>query len=404
MQKKRIIIVVIVGLLLIAAIFTLINWKDLSEKGVGGFFYDLFHTDEVLALQATEIDAENREISGFGAYKDTIVYAGKQGISGMNLKGEWLWDETSASFLNPYIKNSGEYTVVAELDGKKVFLFRKNVLVWQTEFQGTIISADVNAKGYVAVAHELENYNGAITVLTPEAQADKSGKVLFVNKISTETVISAILSPDSGQMMISSISTENEVMTGSIRFVNLDDGKTYASLQTENEVYPLSWYVNDETVIAANNGSICKLTRKKSASTELDSNTELWTGENAGQDIYSVCVVDNTYIVVASGSDSQGVYSQNAESKITVMNLDGEVVNTFTVPHTVTRLDAGDGIFAVGTVNAVSFYQTDGVKLYDYETVSEIEKTLIIDKKNFLVVTKKTAYILSAKPLSDDAQ
>ena len=50
MQKKRIIIVVVVGLLLIAAIFTLINWKDLTEKGIGGFFYDLFHPNEVLAL------------------------------------------------------------------------------------------------------------------------------------------------------------------------------------------------------------------------------------------------------------------------------------------------------------------------------------------------------------------
>lgn len=404
MQKKRIIIVVVVGLLLIAAIFTLINWKDLTEKGIGGFFYDLFHPDEVLGLSTTVFNSEDRDIAEYGVYKDNIIYAGKQGISGMNLNAEWLWDETSVGFLNPYIKNSGDYTIVAELDGQWVFLFKDNVLVWKTEVQGDIISADVNSMGYVAVAHALENYNGAITVLSPVAQTDNTGTVLFVNKLSTETVIAAILSPDSQQMMISSISTENEVITGNFRFVNLDDGKTYASLQCEENVYPLCWYVDNETVIAVNANSICKLSRKKSAGTELDSNTELWTGSNANQTIYAVCVVDNAYVVVAGGNDSQGVYSQNAESKITVMDLRGEVVNTFTVPDTVTRLDAGEGVFAVGTKHAVSFYETTGNKLYDYETVSEIEKTVIINKKNFLVVTQKEAYILAAKPMDEVAE
>lgn len=403
MQKKRIIIVVIVGLLLIAAIFTWINWKDLMEKGIGGFFYDLFHPDEVLGLYATTFNSEDREIAGYGVYQDTIIYAGKQGISGMNLNAEWLWDETSASFFNPYIKNSGAYTVVAELDGHWVFLFQNNVLVWKTEFQGSIISADVNAKGYVSVAHTLENYTGAITVLSPSAQKDNSGTVLFVNKLSTETVIAAILSPDSQQMMISSVSTENEVMTGNFRFVNLEDGKTYASLECEENVYPLCQYVDNETVIAANANSILKLTRKKSAGTELDANTELWTGNNANQSIYAVSIVDNTYIVVAGGNDSQGVYSQNAESRITVMDFNGEAICTFTVPDTVTRLDAGDGIFAVGTAQTVSFYQTDGTKLYDYETMAEIQKTIIINKKNFLVVTPKEAYILTAKPMGEAA-
>lgn len=401
MQKKRIIIVVVVGLLLIAALFTIINWKDLTEKGIGGFFYDMFHPNEVLGLSATVFHSEDRGVAGYGTYQDNIIYAGKQGISGMNLNAEWLWDETSEVFLNPYIKNSGSYTIVAELDGSWVFLFRENVLVWKTEMDGIIVGADVNSAGYVAVAHTLENYNGAITVLSSKAQADNSGTVLFVNKLSVETVVAAILSPDSEQMMISSISTENEEITGNFRFVNLKDGKTYASLECKDNVYPLCWYVNEETVIAANANSILKLTRNKTADTELDNNTELWTGSNASQKIYAACVVGNEYIVVAGGNDSQGVYSQNAESQITIMDLNGEVVHSFTVPAVVTRLDAGDGIFAVGTAQAVSFYEVNGNKLYDYETVSEIQKTIIINKKNFLVVTQKEAYILAAKPISE---
>lgn len=401
MQAKRIIIVVTVGLLLIAALFTIINWNDLTEKGVGGFFYDLFHPDEVLALDETVFHSEDRDVYAYGVYKDTIIYAGQQGISGMNLKAEWLWDETAVSFLNPYIKNSGEYTVVAELDGQWVFLFQKNVLVWKTELQGTIISVDVNSMGYVAVAHTLENYNGAITVFSPTAQADGSATALFVNKLSQETVIAAVLSPDSQQMTISSISTENEVMTGSFRFVNLEDGNTYASLQCEENVYPLCWYVDNETVIAANGNSVRKLTRRKTAGTELDHNMELWTGKYATQSIYAACVVDNAYIVVASGNGSQGVYSQNEETNITILTLDGEVVLEFKVSGIVSRLDAGTGIFAVGLQHAVSFYQLDGTKLYDYETAYEIQKTIIINKKNFFVATPKEAYILTAKPMNE---
>ena len=401
MQKKRIIIVVIAGLLIIALAFVMINFKDLKNKGVAGFFADIFNPSAEKVLTAVTVDSESQEALAYEAHKNTIVYAGTQGVVGMNLSGEWLWDETSVSFLKPYIKSAGEYILVADLEGKYVLLFKNNVLVWKVEFPAGVISADINEKGYVAVAYNLENYDGAVAVIKPEANDDGNGKILFTNKINGEYVLSAVLSPNSEQVAVSGMSIEGETITGKISFINVSTGEIFSSINTEGNVFPAGTYTGKIDFMAVNANSLRLICRSHTASSDGDRDTDLWEKYSSYGDIYSFCVMNGQYIIVAAGNDVQGVYSSNTESRIVILDLAGNEVKTLKSSGTIKRVDSKGGIFAVSTDYHTDIYNSEFEKIYEYDTISEISKIIIIDENNFAAVTKKDIHILKAVSLNN---
>jgi len=393
MQKRRIILVVIAGLIIIAIAFTLINLQSIKNKGFGGFISGLFGNSAEMGLDEIILDSESQHALEYGVSGDSIVYAGNQGVSAINFKGEWLWDENSVSFMKPYIKSKGDYVVVAEIGGKHILLFSKNQLIWKNEFEGKIISADINKDGNVAVAYKVENYNAAISVLKPSSADGTSGDIIFTNKINSEHLISIALSENFGQLLINGFSMEGEIITGSMTFVDTGTGNSFSAVKKEDEIYTFGKYINDETVIAANPNSLRKVRKTKTANADHDSDTELWQDT---REMYAVEVVDNSYIITASGSDRDGIFSENTQTMINVMDINGKSLHSFLAQNTVNRIDTGKGLFAISSEKFTEIYNINGEKLFEYETVSEIQKVMIIDSTNFVVQTKKNVYILSA--------
>lgn len=407
MQKKRILIVVIVGFLIIAGAFTAIYYNDLKSKGVPGFFSELFRPKGERSLSATEVAIGDTNDS-YAAYKDTIICAGKHGVYAMDLQGEKVWEDGSASFLNPFVKCIGDYILVSETGSKSetepnvVLLYKKNALLWKLQIKEKIISADVSKQGYVAVTHHMENYNAAITVLKPEAGENQTPESLFVSKINSEIIVSAVFSKNSGQLMASGISMEGETITGALSFINMENGKSYASVKSETGVYPLGVFVDDETLIAANAKSLRKLRRAKSTDANADLDLELWKQNTDAIQIYAMDILNDQYIITAGGADSQGIFSGKPESRVTIMDLEGKALKNFTVTDTVKRIDTGAGLFAVSGSKHTVFYNAEGEKVYEYDTKAEIQKVMILDQDNFAVVTNKEITILKAVPLKEN--
>ena len=404
MQKKRIIIVIIAGLLLIAVIFTLINLKDIKQKGLGGFFSDLFNIKGEKRLVANIINTEDKKAISYAIYKDSIVYAGNQGILAMDFKGGLLWDETSVSFLKPYMKAVGSYLAIAEIDGGQVLLFKDGKLVWKNEFAKGVRTIDVSKDGYVAVLHNEENYSAVMTVLKPTSSDGKAGDKLFAYhiKIGKESVISATISQDSGQIVLSSLNTEDARITGSLNFINMDNGESYSTIVLENQVYPFVKYIDNETLLAVNTGSANKIKRHKTVSKDSDFSKDIWSDKNI-KNIYAADVYGN-YILLAGGNDEENSFGNNSEAFVFIIDSgnNDKVIKKINVSGTVEKITSGKESFAVSDSKHVTIYNFKGDKLYDYTTVSEIQKVLIADIDNYVVVTSKDIHILKAERYKEE--
>ena len=401
MQKKRVVIVVIAGLLIIAAIFAMINLKQIQQKGLGGFFKSIFSSGGEKRLDFLVIDFEELNALDYEILKDDIVCAGKDGVFVINLKGERLWSDSSVSFLKPCVKTDGNYILVVDLDegGKCAVLYKDNKQIWKENFSQGIISADLSEDGCAVIVHNAENYKAEITVLKPSSQAGNKPDILFNKKSSTEYIIAASISRKSGQIILSGVTVDEDRIEGSLSFIDMESKNIYNVIKLDKDSYPdvFMKYIDDEIVITAGSNNLRKIRKAKTAGTDSDFNIDLWTDHSTYK--INTLDVEGEHIVAASVNVGENLYSDNVESIILLMDIDGKSIKNIQFNETVKHIDIKKDIFAAGGTHHVSFYTVSGEKLYDYETLPEIQKVVIKDSDNFIIVTNKDIHILTAVPV-----
>ena len=397
MQKKRIIIVLIVGILIIMTLFTVINIREIKEEGIVGFFAGIFNPASKKSLVTEFVGLGDQDILEYSVYGDTVVYAHKQGITAVNLKGEWLWENSEVSFIKPYIKVTGDYLFVVEKGGSVAVLLKDKKIVWKSNFEKGIISADVNESGFCVVVHNADNYSAVITGIKPNVTESNEPDILFTRSFMNEQIIAAIISKDSTQVMLHGVGIDGEELTGAISFLDIANGEIYSSIKTNKQIYPVIKYVNGDIGIAVNKESFMKIRQTKLASTDGDYSKDLWNKEFG--EIFAFDI-SKDHIVTATGNS--GIYGNAIETDIVIMDFNGKVVEQFTVPGKISHVNAGKGIFSISYAGQVSFYDYEGNKQFDYETTSDINKVLHINDDNFVIVTQKDVYILKTQKLKEE--
>ena len=142
--------------------------------------------------------------SDYSAYGDGVVCASTNYMCCIDGNGEIIW-ECATSVIDPILKTAGNYILIAQENGTKLCLYEGSKLIYDTDCEGNILSADLSKKGDCVLVTTKDLYKGAI------AAYNKSGNLIFARSSGGGSVIDASISPSSRNIAVALLDTDEAV-------------------------------------------------------------------------------------------------------------------------------------------------------------------------------------------------
>lgn len=401
MNKSKLLTVVIVFLLVIVVGILILFGTSPAFRNSEVYSYvaGLFSKNNTHIVSKI-LEPDLKGLVDYGVSNDNIIVAQEDGVHGINNDGEWIW-EFRVSLREPFVIVEGKYVVVTDLDGQSVLLFENSNLLWKYDFPEGVVNVHLNSNGTVTVAHGEKGYRSAISVMTVAGDGKGTGTIRFTRKLSERYIVSAISSPSGDQVFVNTISTEGGGLESSFSFLKMETGEVFSSKVINESIFPLASYLKNN-IISVNSDKIISYNVQDTSSQDNDSYDVVWESKDSNSSVLTASVMNDKYIIFATGAGNNSVFSTNGGSKVFVVDDKKNVVAEFSVVGTVNNIYVGNNdIFAVCTENNVYYYDVGGKVIYEYNTISTVKK-VYIGKEKSIVFTNKDIHILTEEVLPDE--
>lgn len=380
---------VLIFLLLLAAVAAVVfltflkkqnfDFKDLNVNNLKTLITEKFSVrdknNEETMVQ--EFNYEVKDHPVFALYKDYIIKCTRDSIMGLNKKGEEIW-KIAASFEKPFAKTNGDVLLIADGDGKDIYVIDGKQIKWHEKMQDIIINADIGKSGHVTVIQEAKGYKCKIKVYDP------LGIELFTKYIAQNYIIGAVVSPSGEQLLVNSINTEGVNIKPNLEFYNTDNGQPFSGKNyMENEIFASVWYLKDDTVVAAGSKLLLYLDRDRNE--KWDMNFEK---------IYSVNTVLDKYVVAAVSTEKRTGFAAGVNTDIKVFDTKGHEISIYKINSEVKNIQTFGDLIGVNAVREVYFLNTKGKLIGKYTSKSDILSVYFFSKAQAVVVTKNSIAVV----------
>ena len=165
LSKKKVAIV-LVATLIVIIIIVLFSTYAMNES-----FRN--RIDEYMIFKHIEennvpyINIENLNNATIFAWSNCIAVIDGNKITKYDSVGKDI-AEINVELTNPITATNGEYAVVSEKNGKKIYLLKRNEILWEKDLEGRISKINVNAHGYVSVIVTGTTYRSVIEIYNDE--------------------------------------------------------------------------------------------------------------------------------------------------------------------------------------------------------------------------------------------
>lgn len=372
------------------------DFRDMDMKSVNlkAFIENKFFPDkqEQKDGQAVELKFDPKENISFGVYKDTIIKCTGSSITGLNKKGDWLWD-IKASLSNPLIRVKGNQMLIADLGGKEVYIVEGRNVKWSKRLENAIINADIGENGYVSIVHEEKRCTAAVTVFNPQ------GMERFTRGIGEKSVLSANVSPSRKQVIINCIDTSGVTADLNLVFVDMNTGEPFAHIPAKNTIFPFVWYLKDDSVIAVSENTILCSNSEHTAKQGTDDKTSekyiKWKKEYENKRILSAQILLEKYAIAAICDENRSGLFEANKSEIVIFNGKGQENSILTVEGEVRSIKTYEDIIAVNTGREVHFVSSKGNFLGKVSSKIDIAELHFFNKQEVLLVSKGSITVRS---------
>ena len=207
-------------------------------------------------IKSIEINSdENPVIFGFNKY--ICVFS----------KNELKFYDSTTNIINtlnievskPIMKSKGNYLLIAEEEGKSIYLIKNTNLIWKNEIEGNISSINVNENGYVSMVISDNTYKSIVYTYNPE------GTQLFKYYLSTSLALGTDISKDNKYLVLGEIDFSGIKVKSKLKVISMDLAVSNPKNSTIKEyeekegrtIVSLKFSKNNE-IIAMYNDSIIK--------------------------------------------------------------------------------------------------------------------------------------------------
>ena len=117
--------------------------------------------------------------------------------------------------LIPIVASRGKYIVVAEQNGKKIYLINGDNIAWQNDINGEISGVNVNRNGYVSVIVTNTTYKSVVILYNPE------GKELFRSFLSSTYAVCTDISNNNKYLAIGEVDYSGTIVKSNIKILSI---------------------------------------------------------------------------------------------------------------------------------------------------------------------------------------
>ena len=361
-KKKLIIMIVIVAI--IATIITIAaiyinnrdarNWIDIN----------IFRKQKIQNnLPSIEIeDGNNADICAFNKYI---------GILSKNIFT--IYDETGSKskeltvdISKPIFTSNNKYLVIAENNGKKVYLIEDKEILWDRDIEGNIEQVTINKNGYVAVTIVDTSYKTVIQLF------DNQGNSLFKRFLATTRAVATSISDDNKYLAIAQVDTSGTKVQSNIQVMSIDEAKN------NNENAKQKEYSAEEGELITNikfqekNKLLCMYTDKIKV-IKTDETEETLQEFKDKKISFATISLSNASATIEE--KSSGIFT--ADTVVNIMNSENKNISLYNADAISKEIFTSGSIIALNMGSEVDFVNQGGWLVKKYMAEQEISKLVM---------------------------
>ena len=318
--------------------------------------------------ELSKIKYDSIDHPDFIIQNQTIIKYTKDYIKGIGKNGDELWT-VQLNTTNPLVKASDGGILVADIEGKDIYVIKNKEIKWSKKLDDNIINADINDKGYVTVVHEAKGYRNAVT------EFNSNGEKYFSRFINETNVLSARASSSGDKVLITSVDTNGVTADTNIEFTD-KLGNPLSKVVKKDSILPYVNFLGDDYVLAAGNSSL----------TLYDDNyKEKWNIDFKNSEVFSAIIVAGKYAAAAVGGEGQ---NGSDTISIKILDTDGKSEGEYKVNSEVKGIYSYGKTIGVNTGRQVLFINTSGELLKKFDSQNDITKVCFFDSSEAMIVSK----------------
>ena len=360
---KIVLSVVLLALLSVIAAVLVTNNGKLNADG----FLRLFDGDgEKMQTDEFVFDGGNdKDVAAFGA---GLAVASATGLQIIDRHGDTTFSETFR-METPTVCIGGDAGAAYDLGGNDIVLFDASGIIKSISTSGKIISARLNADGWLALCTQESGYKGLVTVYN-----DKGSEEYYWYSASGYP-LSAEVSPNNRELAALTLTNDGS----KIVFFELDSDDEKTSLTFSEKLVTEITYIETDSVLAVSEDMLSIVNNDGTGETLMDYTGKYLAGYSIDSDNFTALIL-NDYLVGNQGS-------------IVTVDRTGAVLGTISTDREVLALSANGDYLAVLSDDGLFIYDKNLEQCACYEDTTGADGAIMRSDGTALYVTAHSAQV-----------
>ncbi len=372
---RRIVAILVTAALVVAAVFVINHSDELSATSLRQWFS--YRSASASANQQAESYSFHGDIDSCVALVDrNLLVCSSTELQIYQRNGDTALAQ-SVNMKKPAVQTSGKYAVVYDAGGTELYLiYRSEIQQTLTTKEGQeILSASVNANGYITVVQKATGYKASTTVY------DRSLKALVTENISSSFTMNSVLSPDNKTLALVSVGEDASGFDSVVIFYNVSDGQEKGRCALGSDVVlDMTW--NNSGLWCIGGYGTYLIQNCALVTSYLDS-TQYLKNFSLGGSGYAVLLFNK--------------YQGSSTGALTVLNAAGTELSVG-IDEEVLSVSAAGEYIGVLTANALTIYLADDLSVHAVtENGIGAHRVIMQSDGSALIVSTTMANYISAQ-------
>lgn len=321
---------------------------------------------QVAESTLTKIDIDLDSNPNIFAYDKYIAILTKNKLSEYTKDGQKM-AELDINISIPIVHTAGEYMVIAEKNGQKLYLISGEDIIWENTVEGNISEVNVNRNGYVSIVIKNTTYKSVIAFF------DLEGTELFRRYISKNYAICTAVSTNNKYLAIGEIDYSGTILKSFITIISVEKAQqdpknsiinTYES--DNGEIITNINYQDKENAICMFNSYIQKV--------GVDSNERIY--EITDNDMFVDINLKDSIAII--DKQSSGLFSY--EFEMLLKNTDRKSESLYILDSDLPKMvEISGNNIALNFGNEIRIVKSNGRLIKKYTSNSQIKNLVIGD-------------------------
>lgn len=365
----------LVTLALIVGAVVLVVYRDRLNFDAVKRYFTYRSLERSDSGQAESFAHEGSVADAFAAVNGNLLAASSTGVRLYSGSGVKYVDE-QAALQRPVVCTAGAWSLAYDAGGETLFVFKNKALVFSPTLDKgtTLLSARLNASGYLAVTTQAKGYKGSVTVYNPSFE-----QVLQVNR-SSLFVMDALVTADNKALAAVTVGQGDAGFESRLAFFRLD--------RTEEETEPDFAYSLGSRIVLEleEDGAGLWALGDSGLSAVKTDGTPLGSFDYGGRYLKEYSLGGDGFAATLLGK-----YRAGTLADLVTAGPDGTQFATLSLNEQVLSLSAAGRYVAVLTADRLDIYTSDLTPYSTLEGIQGARKVLMRSDGTALLIASDTA-------------